>query len=209
MLFVHAVAVDPARSAELERDLGVLMHCREKRLECSARLFRPATLAGDQGLFSKGVLAVQGLGPGPEHRVFSLGPFGGLLHQPLLKKDESKAELFTGFHECAFQADPLALFADCGFAKKAEALAQRVSLFVSPHDPRLLVLSLKDFALQVCKEDKEEPLLLAHYVALLLRGREEEEPKTALREEYAEHLKHLAKFKAPDALKAIESCLSA
>ena len=50
MLFVHAVAVDPARSAELERDLGVLMHCREKRLECSARLFRPATLAGDQGL---------------------------------------------------------------------------------------------------------------------------------------------------------------
>lgn len=201
MLFVHAIAVDPAKSAELERDLAGLMQCREKTLDCTARLFHPAALPGDQGLLAKGILAVSAAGP--DHRVYSLGPYGGLLQQ-LLKKDETKAELFTGFHECSFQTDPLPLFAECGFAKKAEAPLQPVSLFTCAHDPRLLILSLKNVRLLLAKEDKEEPLELEHYLALLLHGADEEELKTALREEYGDYIKHLAKFKKPDHLKLLK-----
>ncbi len=201
MLFLHAIPVDCGKSAELERDLVSLMQCREKSLECSARYFHPATLPGDQFLLAKGILVLSA--EDHEHRVVSLGPYGVVLQQ-LLKRDETRSEVFTHFHECSFQTDPLPMFAECGFVKKADAARQPVSLFTCAHDPRLLILSLKNLCVSLAREDKEEQLVLDHYLVLLIRGADEEELKAALKEEYADYIKHLSRFKKPDHLKLLK-----
>ena len=201
MFFLHTISVDCAKSADLERDILSLMQCQAKTVECSARFFHPATLPGDQFLFAKGILTLSSAELG--HKVVSLGPYGVVLQQ-LLKKDETTSEVFTHFHECSFQTDPLHMFAECGFVKKVEAPTQAFSLFTCAHDPRLLILSLKNTSLLLTKEDKEEAVTLDHYLVLLIRGTDEEELKTALKEEYNDYIKHLSKYKKPDHLKLLK-----